>query len=84
MPDEISTDALRDLIQRQQNRIDDLEKRMKQAEKQVEAAEQYSRQDCLIFRGKLDICPNCSLRDEVMRIILHHTGIQFPAWLHGV
>ena len=32
------------------------------------------------FEGKLDIRPNCSLRDEVMRIILHHTGIQFPAW----
>ena len=71
---------MRDIIQRQQNRIDDLEKRMMQAEKQVEAAEQYSRQDCLILRGKLDIRPNCSLRDEVMRIILHHTGIQFPAW----
>ena len=50
MSDEISIDALRDLIERQQNRIDDLEKRMKQAEKQVEAAEQYSRQDCLILR----------------------------------
>ena len=59
MSDEISVDALRDLIQRQQSRIDDLEKRMKQAEKQVEAAEQYSRQDCLILRGKLDIRPNC-------------------------
>ena len=80
MSDEISIDALRDLIQRQQNRIDVLENRMKQAEKQVEAAEQYSRQGCLILRGKLDIRPNCSLRDEVMRIVLHHTGIQFPAW----
>ena len=80
MSDEISVNALRDLVQKQQTRIDDLEKRVQLAERQVEAAEQYSRQDCLILRGKLNIRPNCSLRDEVMRIIQHHTGMQFPPW----
>ena len=80
MSDEISVNALRDLVQKQQTRIDHLEKRVQLAERQVEAAEQYSRQDCLILRGKLNIRPNCSLRDEVMRIIQHHTGIQFPPW----
>ena len=80
MSDEISVDALRDLILRQQLRIDGLEKRMHLAEKQVEAAEQYTRQDCLILRGKLDVRPNYPIRDEVMRIIYHQTGVQFPPW----
>ena len=80
MSDEVSVGALKELIVRQQGRIDALEKRVHQAERQVEAAEIYSRQDCLILRGKLDIRPNCSLRDEAMRLIQHHTGVQFPAW----
>ena len=80
MSDEVSVKVLRDLVQRQQTRIDDLEKRVQLAERQVEAAEQYSRQDCLILRGNLNIRSNCSLRDEVMRIIQHHTGIQFHPW----
>ena len=80
MSDQFSVEALRDLITKQQSRIDALEKRVVRAENQVEAAELYSRQDCLILRGKLDIRPNCSLRDEAMRLIQHHTGVQFPAW----
>ena len=80
MSEQVSIGALKELIERQQGRIDALEKRVHQAERQVEAAEIYSRQDCLILRGKLDIRPNCSLRDEAMRIIQHHTGVQFPAW----
>ena len=80
MSDQISVGALLDLVQKQQLRIDTLEKRMQMAERQVEAAEQHSRQDCLILRGKLDIRPNCSLRDEVMRLIHYHTGVQFPPW----
>ena len=80
MSEQVSVGALKELIERQQGRIDALEKRMHQAERQIEASEIYSRQDCLILRGKLDIRPNSSLRDEAMRLIQHHTGVQFPAW----
>lgn len=80
MSDQCSVNELRDLLQRQAEKIEILERRVKAAEKQVEAAEIYSRQDCLILRGKLDVRPNCSLRDEVARLIHHHTGIHFQPW----
>lgn len=80
MSDQLSVDDLRDLLQRQAQRIEELEGRVKAAEKQVEEAEIYSRQDCLILRGRLDVRPNCSLRDEVTRIIHHHTGIHIQPW----
>ena len=50
------------------------------AERQAEAAEQYSRGDCLILRGRLAIRPDVSIRDEVMRLIYYHTGVRFPSW----
>ena len=80
MSDECTIGALRELIQRQQEKIEKLEMGVHAAKKQAEAAEIYSRQDCLILRGRLEIRPNRSLRDEVMRLLHYHTGIQFPAW----
>ena len=80
MSDVCSIGELRELIKNQQQKIDRLEKRVQAAEKRIETAEIHSRQDCLILRGKIDIRPNCSLRDEVMRLIQHHTGVQFPPW----
>ena len=78
MSDMCSIGELRELLKNHQQKIDRLERRVQAAEKQIETAEIYSRQDCLILRGKIDIRPNCSLRDEVMRLIQHHTGVQFP------
>ena len=72
--------SLRKLVMDQQNQIDELKKQVTAALKQAEMAENYSRQDCLIFRGKLDIRPNHSLRDEMMRLIEFHTGVKFPPW----
>ena len=80
MSDVCSLGELREIIKNQQQKIDKLERRVQAAEKQIEAAEIYSRQDCLILRGKIDVRPNCSLRDEAMRLIQHHTGVQFPPW----
>ena len=80
MSDESNLSYLRQLVLDQKSQIEDLNKKVTAALKQVEAAENYSRQDCLIFRGKLDIQPNRSLRDEMMRLIHFHTGVQFPAW----
>ena len=80
MSDEISIEQLKNVIQRQQDQIVSLEKRIDMALKQAEAAEQYTRQDCLILRGRINIRPNMNLRDEVMRIIAHHTGVEFPSW----
>ena len=80
MSDQCSNDDLRELLKNQQERIEILEKRVCAAEKQVEAAELYSRQDCLILRGKISVRPNCSLRDEVTKLLQYHTGVQFPPW----
>ena len=71
---------LKDLVRRQHAKIEILERQVQNALKQAESAEQYTRQDCLILRGKLDLRPNCSLRDEVARLIYFHTGVQFPPW----
>ena len=78
MSDSLNLEELKHLILDQQQKIDKLEHRVNLAEKQAEAAEQHSRQYCLILRGKIDIRPNCSIRDEVMRIITFHTGVRFP------
>ena len=75
-----NVNELKRMILDQQYKLDRLEKQVRAAETQAEAAEQYSRQDCLILRGKLAIRTNCSLRDEVMRIIEFHTGVRFPSW----
>ena len=80
MSDSLSMSELRRLITDQQQKIDQLEKKVTVAERQAEAAEQYSRQDCLILRGKLNIRPNHSFREEVMRLIDFHTGVRFPGW----
>ena len=80
MSDICSDNELRELLKKQQQRIENLEKRVYAAEKQVEAAELYSRQDCLILRGKVNVRPNCSLRDEVTRLLQYHTGVQIPQW----
>ena len=80
MSDLLNPDQLKTLLSEQHERIITLEKRLAVAEKQAEAAEQYSRQDCLILRGRLDVRPNLSLRDEVMRLIAYHTGVRFPSW----
>ena len=71
---------LKRMILEQQNKIEQLEKHLHSVERQAEAAEQYTRQDCLILRGKLSIKPNCSLREEVARLIAFHTGVRFPNW----
>ena len=84
MSDEVSLSALKQLVLDQKSKIDDLNKKVSAALKQVEAAENYSRQDCLIFRGKLEVRPNHSLRDEMMRLIQYHTGVHFPAWCINV
>ena len=84
MSDEISISVLKQLVLDQKSQIDDLNKKVSAALKQAEAAENYSRQDCFIFRGKLDVRPNHSLRDEMMRLIHYHTGVQFPAWCINV
>ena len=80
MSDTLSLDELKRLIMSQQEKIERLEKKVGVAERQAEAAEQYSRGDCLILRGKLNIRPNVSIRDEVMRLISFHTGVRFPSW----
>ena len=80
MSDLCSDNELRELLKKQQQKIENLEKRVYAAEKQVEAAELYSRQDCLILRGKINVRPNCSLRDEVTRLLQYHTGVQIPQW----
>ena len=79
MSEEYNVDQLRKLVLEQQSVINALEKKVGAALKQAEAAENYSRQDCLIFRGQLNVRPNISLRDEMCRLIHHHTGT-----LHGV
>ena len=71
---------LKELVRNQQVKIEILERQVQVALKQAESAEQYTRQDCLIRRGKLDIRPNHSLREEVARLIHYHTGVQFPPW----
>ena len=80
MSDSLSLSDLQRLLNEQQQKINFLEKRVKTAERQAEAAEQYSRQDCLILRGKLNIRSNQSFRAEVMRLIEFHTGVSFPGW----
>ena len=80
MSDQGTVDYLRQLVLDQQTQIAELNKNVKAALKQAEAAENYSRQDCLIFRGKLDVRPGRSLRDEMMRLIEHHTGVRFQPW----
>ena len=80
MSEEYNVDQLRKLVLEQQSVINALEKKVGAALKQAEAAENYSRQDCLIFRGQLNVRPNISLRDEMCRLIHHHTGVQFPPW----
>ena len=80
MSDMVAVDTLKRLLEDQQIKIENLEKKVVAAMKQAEAAEQYSRQDCLIFRGKVSVRPNKSLRDEVMRLIAFHTGVTFPEW----
>ena len=80
MSDSLTLDQLKRLIIDQQQKIETLENRVTVAEKQAEAAEQYSRQDCLILRGKLDVRPGYNFRDEVMRIVRYHTGVSFPSW----
>ena len=80
MSEFLTTTHLKALITEQEEKIKHLEKRVAAAERQAEAAEQYSRLDCLILRGRLDIRPNRNLRDEVMRLIAFHTGVQFPSW----
>ena len=80
MSDALTLDELKRLIIDQQQKIDRLENRVIVAEKQAEAAEQYSRQDCLILRGKLNIRPGHNFREEVMRIVRYHTGVSFPSW----
>ena len=80
MSDTLSLDELKRLIMSQKEKIERLEKKVGVAERQAEAAEQYSRGDCLILRGKLNIRPNVSIRDEVMRLISFHTGVRFPSW----
>ena len=80
MSDQGTLDYLKKLVLDQQTEIAELNKKVKAALKQAEAAENYSRQDCLIFRGKLDVRPGHSLRDEMMRLIEHHTGVRFQPW----
>ena len=80
MSDSLSLGELHRLISNQKQQIENLEKRVHAAEKQAEAAEQYSRQDCLILRGKLNVRSNYNFRDEVMRLIEFHTGVRFPSW----
>lgn len=80
MSDENSLEYLKNLVLEQQSLINGLENKVSFALRQAEAAENYSRQDCLIFRGQLNVRPNFSLRDEMMRLIYFHTGIQFPSW----
>lgn len=80
MSDQNSLDYLKKLVEEQQVRILSLEKKVSAAQTQAEAAENYTRQDCLIFRGKLNIRSGYSLRDEMMRLIDFHTGVQFPNW----
>ena len=80
MSDSLNLRQLQQIITEQQQKIENLESRITLAERQVEAAEQYSRQDCLILRGKLNIRPNRSIRDEVMHLLEFHTGIRFPSW----
>ena len=80
MTDELSLDFLRQLVLEQRSQIQDPTKKISTAIKHVDAAENYIRLDGLIFRGKLYIRPNLSLRDEMMRLIHFHTGVQFPAW----
>ena len=53
MSDEISIEQLKNVIQKQQDQIVSLGKRLDVALKQAEAAEQYTRQDCLILRGTM-------------------------------
>ena len=73
MSDNIDLEGLKRILWEQQEKIDKLEKR-------IELAENYSRQDCLVLRGELDIYPNYDFRQEVMRIIGVHTGVKFPPW----
>ena len=80
MSDVLTLEHLKTLISNQQEKIKNLEQRVAAAEKQAESAEQYSRLDCLILRGRLDIRPNASIREEVMRLIAFHTGVRFPSW----
>ena len=76
----VDVGVLKKLLEEQEVKIQNLEKKVVAAGRQAEAAEQYSRQDCLIFRGKVDVRPNMSLRDEVRRLIAFHTGVTFPEW----
>ena len=74
MSDENSVEYLKRLIMDQQEQILNLERKVTAAQIQAEKAENYTRQDCLIFRGQLNIRPNKNLRDEMMRLIDFHTG----------
>lgn len=80
MSDEVSVAELKRMLFEQKATIENLEKKVIQAQRQADAAEQYTRQDCLILRGKLDIRPNHSFREEVIKIIEFHTGIKVPMW----
>ena len=43
---------LKRMIMEQRHKIEELERKVQLVGKQAEAAEQHSRQDCLILRGK--------------------------------
>lgn len=71
---------LRQIVMSQQDRIENLEKQVKLAYSIADAAEQYSRQDCLILRGKFEIRRNLTLREGVIQILQDHTGVTFQNW----
>ena len=81
MSDEVSNQDLIRIIREQQQKIDKLEVKVDLAVKRAAAADNYSRQDCLILRGKLPFHSDpYDLRDEVMKLLSEHTGLLLVQW----
>lgn len=80
MSDNCDILALKKIVDEQRAQIIELEKRVNAATKLADDAENYSRQDCLILRGALEVRPGVSLRVEVTRLIWNHTGVQIEPW----
>lgn len=71
---------LKRLLEVQNAKILELQNKVSTALKLAEDAEGYSRLDCLILRGRLNLRSNVDFRSEVRRLIQYHTGVHTEPW----
>ena len=80
MSDKCDIDVLKGIVDEQRAQILNLEKKVNEAMRLAEDAENYSRQDCLILRGAVNVRQGVNLRSEVARLVQFHTGVKVEPW----